>query len=427
MVRTAARWLSAVVAGSVVLGLAAVGPASAADAPAGSFPAVDQPGVTATEIRVSGVASTTNPLGSNDGSAFDGVEAYFDTVNRAGGIYGRKLVLTDRHDDQTVNNRREVSGIIDNDDPFAVLPVASILFSGADLLKEAGIPTFGWNISSDWNGAPNLFGHAGALCIGSDCTSPAFPSIARRFHKKRVALLAYSVPQSASCLDGTKASFAKYPTAKVVFSDKSLPFGVTDLSADVAKMLDAHADFVMTCMDQNGTLTLAREMRQQGLQAKLLLPNGYDAGFMAKNGPLFEGASVLVQEAPLETKPRLPALRAFVRAMDRAHLEKNENSLIGWVNADQFVTGLRAAGPDFTRQKVIDSLNRLTAYDAGGLIAPIDWTRQHTDVHYPLSCAAFLRVHDGRFVPQFAKPGKPFVCYRGPVTDVEDLQTFNRR
>ena len=77
-------------------------------------------------------------------------------------------------------------------------------------------------------------------------------------------------------------------------------------------MVDAKVDFVTTCMDANGMLTVAKEMRQQGLNAQMFLANAYDPDFMAKNGAFFEGDIVLVQEAPLEARPRIPALRQFV-------------------------------------------------------------------------------------------------------------------
>jgi ABC-type branched-subunit amino acid transport system substrate-binding protein len=374
------------------------------------FPPVNQPGVTPTEIRVSGVASTTNPLGGLYGTAFDGVQAYFDMINSEGGIYGRKLTIVKRHDDQLSNNQREVEAIIDQDNAFAVLPVATIFsFSGAGLLAKAGIPTFGWGINDEWTGPPNFFGHVGALCNGADCPSPTLPWLAQKLGKKKVAVLAYNVANSADCADGVKASFDKYNTGpKLVFNDKSLSFGVTDLSSDVKKMVDAKVDFVTTCMDTNGVLTLAREMRQQGLNAIQYLPNGYDQDFMSKNGGFFEGSYVFVQEAPIETRPQFQAMKNYVKWMGKAGSKLTENAEIGWINADQFVTGLRMAGPDFTRQKVIDSLNTLTAYNAGGMICPINWTKQHTDRHYPINCGAFVKVHDSKFVPQTGSAGKPF-------------------
>jgi ABC-type branched-subunit amino acid transport system substrate-binding protein len=417
------------IAVAVVIGLVAVacgssGKAKSTTTSAGSsdtttkpgttFPAVTEQGVTPTEIRVSGAASTTNPLGGLYGTAFDGVQAYFDMVNASGGIYGRKLVLVKRHDDQLTQNKREVEAIIDQDNVFAVLPIATIFsFSGASLLAQNNIPTFGWNINDEWTGPPNLFGHTGALCNGSDCPGTTLPWVAQKLGKKRLGVLAYNVSNSAQCVDGIKASFDKYPSAKIVYSTKSLSFGVTDMSADVKKMIDAKVDMVTTCMDSNGVLTLAREMRQQGLNAIQSLPNGYDHDFIEKNGGFFEGSIVAVQEAPIETKPKFKALSDYITWMDKANLKKTENSEVGWVNADTLVTGLRDAGPNFTRQKVVDALNKQTAFDAGGLIGPINWTKQHTDRHYPYICFAFAKVHDSKFVPTFSPPGKPFTCFPG--------------
>jgi ABC-type branched-subunit amino acid transport system substrate-binding protein len=393
-----------------------------------TFPAVNQPGVTPTEIHVSGVASTTNPIGGLYGTSFDGVQAYFDMINSQGGIYGRKLIQVKRHDDQLTNNKREVQAIIDQDNAFAALPVATIFsFSGASLLAQNNIPTYGWGINDEWTGPPNMFGSLGALCNGSECPSLLLPYVASKLHKARLGVLAYNVSNSAACLDGIKASFDKFPVAKVVYSTKSLSFGVTDMSADVKKMIDANVDFVTTCMDSNGVLTLAKEMRQQGLNAIQYLPNGYDHDFMDANAGFFEGSIVLAQEAPLETTPRFKALQDYVTWMDKGGYKKTENAAIGWVNADMFVTGLRAAGPDFTRQKVIDGLNRETTYDAGGLLAPIDWTKQHTELHYPRSCAVYTRVHNGKFVPQWGQPGKPFVCWDGNPATFEASKPYARQ
>jgi ABC-type branched-subunit amino acid transport system substrate-binding protein len=384
--------------------------------------------VTAAEIRVSGVASTTNPVGGLYGTAFDGVQAYFNMINSRGGIYGRKLVLVGRHDDQISNNKREVQAIIDQDNVFAVLPVATIFsFSGASLLAQNNIPTFGWGINDEWIGPPNLFSSYGALCNGPNCASILLPYAASKLHKQRIGILAYNVPASAACIDTTKASFDKYPVAKIVYSTKALSFGVTDMSSDVKKMIDANVDLVTTCMDNNGVLTLAREMRQQGLNVPQYLPNAYDHAFMDKNGGFFEGSIVLVAEAPLETSPQFKALQDYIAWMDKAGYTKTENAEVGWTNADMFVTGLRVAGPAFTRQKLIDGLNRETSYDAGGMLAPIDWTKQHTDLHYPRSCGMFTMIKNSKFVPQWGAPGKPFLCWDGTPATVGGSQPYARQ
>jgi branched-chain amino acid transport system substrate-binding protein len=218
------------------VGVAASAATAVADGPRQPFPKVDQSRVSDTEIRVGGVVSITNPLGTEHSAAFDGAQAYFNMVNSSKdkGVYGRKLRLVSKRDDQLGSNRTEVQGLISEDNVFAALPVSVILFTGADLLGQAGIPTFGWNINAEWGseqgpGPPNLFGEKGSyLCF--TCPGQLLPWFAKQMKRKKLGVLSYQVPQSADCAKGIQASFQKYPSAKIEFLDTSLSFGVTDLA-----------------------------------------------------------------------------------------------------------------------------------------------------------------------------------------------------
>jgi hypothetical protein len=343
------------------------------------------------------------------------VKAYFDMVNASKdkGIYGRKLRLTSQRDDQVGMNREEVQALLSEDDVFAALPIAVLLFTGADLFADAGVPTFGWNINAEWGseqaaGPPNLFGEKGSyLCF--TCPGQPVPWLAKQVKAKRVGVLAYQSPQSADCAKGVQASFDKYPSADLTFLDTSLSFGVSDLSTDVSRMKDERVDLVVTCMDTNGTLTLAKEMKKQGLDVPQYLSNVYDHEFIRKNAPFFEGSYTATFFTPFEVRPKPAGLRQFERWMKRGGFEQNENSLAGWINADLFFRGLQAAGPEFTRQKVVDAINGMTDYTAGGLVAGIDWTTAHRQ-DPPQGCSVVSKIEDGRFVPTFGEPGKPFRC-----------------
>jgi branched-chain amino acid transport system substrate-binding protein len=379
----------------------------------GEFVPVTAPGVTDSEIRVGGVASVTNPVGGRYGDAFEGVKAYFDMVNSQGGLYGRQLVLTDELDDQTANNATEVQRLAGSD-IFAVLPVAGPLFTGADLLVREQIPTFGWTIGTEWEGTrddprSNLFGQAGSyLCF--DCAQPNTAWVAQQVGAERIGVLGYSVAQAALCGESMKVSIAAYDEeidAEVVYSDTSLPFGVSDLSAQVSDMKDDDVDLVTTCMDNNGAVTLAREMRRQGLDAPMYLPNGYDHRMLEEYGDLLEGSIVRTEFASFEVDPKPRGLQNYLDYMEARDAEPSENSMIGWLNADLFVTGLREAGPHFSRQAVIDAINGLPDYTADGLLPGVDWTVSHT-VSQP--CAFFSRIEDGEFEPAFDTSELPFVC-----------------
>jgi len=372
---------------------------------------VDAPGVTDTEIHVGGVVSKTNPLGGEYDQAFKGVEAYFDFINEGGGIYGRKLKLTSKRDDQLVNNQAEVQALISQDNVFAVMPVANIAaFSGSTLLADAGIPTFGWNVNAEWTGPPNLFGEKGSyLCF--TCPRADLPWLAKQLGRTKLGVLAYGVQQSSDCAKGIKASAEKYPTAAVAFEDTNIAFNFNpDFSVQVGKMKDAGVDFVATCMDDNGVTSLAKEMKKQGLNALQYLPNGYNYDLVEKFSDVFAGSIVLTGFAPFEVEQPPAALTEYLKRIEKVGGKKGELSLAGWLNADLFVQGLKAAGPEFSREKVIDGINQMKNWTAEGIIPGIDWTIGHTADPDEL-CFAFSKIDNGKFVPQYGEPGKPFVCF----------------
>src|SRR5205085_7962909 len=158
----------------------------------------------------------------------------------------------------------------------------------------------------------------------------------------------------------------------------SLPFAAP-LAADVTAMKNKGVQFIGTCIDINESFSLGKEMQRQGLTAVQELPNGYDADFMAKNGGPLENAIVGVQYVAFEHQPQIAEVQKFLDWARRTNVPVKETTAAGWQVADEFVTGLKLAGPDFTQQKVIDGLNTLTAYDDNGFIPPIDWTKSHND------------------------------------------------
>jgi branched-chain amino acid transport system substrate-binding protein len=389
-------------------------------------PPVNQPGVTTNQIRVGGVATVTgDPTGNTDGTAFDGTNAYFDYINSTqGGVCGRKLVLASKRDDMLANNRQAVQALISEDSVFAVLPVATTLFSGASLLVQNQIPTFGWDIQAEWGseanspGPANLFGAYGSFINFSSAGPTGFPSLflAKKLGLKRVGLVAYNVPQSADAANVVEDTFNKFPgSGTVVFKDTSVPFGSADYSAQVAKMVQDKVQLVVPSLDSNGAFTLAREMKKQGLNAPMLLPNAYNQARIAANADVANANYVFVQFAPFESNPKPPGLQLYLKWIKKSGGAQTENSVYGWLNADLFVKGLKAAGCDFTRQKLVNAVNQMTNYNADGFLPPLDWTKAHQQ---PQGCFAFLKVENGKFKPAFGQPGKPIVCIPVNATSI---------
>jgi ABC-type branched-subunit amino acid transport system substrate-binding protein len=387
---------------------------------------VKAPGVTDTEIRVAAVLTQTqNPTGGDWSVLADGINAYFRMVNDAGGLYGRQLKLTNVRDDQFGNNAPQVQASLANDHAFATFG-ATTFFTGAKALARANQPTFIWNINTEFAGHNNFFADKGALCF--KCAGHVLPWIAKKLGITKVGVIAYAVAQSTDCATGQVASFTKYPTAKVAFTDKSLPIFAPSVSAQVTQMKNAGVQYVGTCIDLNESFALGKELKRQGVQAILGLPNAYDADFVAKNADALEGDLVSPQFQAFEHEPQIPEIKKLVEWFGKIGKKPSEIGTGGWILADEFVTGLKMAGPEFSQQKVIDALNTLTNYTANGLIQPINWTKQHQDpfthpeARADKECFNYVKVQGGKFVSTLGQPGKPWICFNETDPNVDNPQ-----
>ena len=391
-----------------------------------TFVALDQPGVTDDEIRFASITTTSgNPLGTNIGGAYNaGIQAYFDYRNDEGGIYGRDLVLAEQRDDELGSNDREAVAVASEDSAFGVF-VATLLFTGAATLDEAGIPTFGWNIHAEFADKPSLFGHVAPSC--PDCFARVVPYVARELGATTVGVLAYGTSEnSRGCAEAQRDSIEHFSGdiggIEVGFFDNDLAFGLPNgLAAEVSAMKEAGVDFISTCMDLNGMQTLGEELRRQEMDVDMYHPNTYNAEFVAGNAEIFEGDVMVPQFVPFETPLDSPLRDAFFEYAGALDAADEELAMIGWLNAHLAFTGLLAAGPEFDRATVIGALRSLEDYDADGISVPIDWDRQLTiptddtpEVDYEQECFSAVRVVDGEFEPFNQESSEPFLCWPMP-------------
>src|SRR6478736_2304572 len=168
-------------------------------------------GVSDTEISVDTISSKTNPLHGRYAEIADGMQAYFNMVNAEGGLYGRKLVIGKQRDDISgLTNRPQIQQALASDNAFATF-IATLQFTGADLLQAAHQPTFGWNINSEYGDKNYLFGNESALCNGKSCNGMFGSWLAKKLGFTKIGVLAYGVNQSSiDCGEGTVASFEHY-------------------------------------------------------------------------------------------------------------------------------------------------------------------------------------------------------------------------
>lgn len=382
------------------------------------------PGVSDTEIGFAAFGTNSNnPLGTCVLDCYvDGIEAYFAWRNSEGGIFGRQLVVADSIDDELGKNLERAQDIAASDEYFGAFSATQIA-SGWATLDDAGIPLWTWSIHPESSGRTHIWGYTGAACY--DCTSRGVPWLARESGAKVVATLGYGVSENSKlCARANAASVERYSAdiggTTVGYINEDLAFGLPNgIGPEVTAMKDAGVDFVSACIDLNGMKTLSEEMRRQGMEDVVLIhPNTYNQQFVADADGLFDGDFITVGFVPFEYDSGLEAQAKFVEFMDATGSELTELAMIGWINATQAYEGLLAAGPEFDREKVTAARNAMTADSAGGLIPPIDWTRQHNPPaeddntnDYVSECFSAVKIVDGALAPIVDDQTTPWLCW----------------
>ncbi len=418
------RFIAVMVAISAV-GFATVGMADAQGA--------GRPGVTDKEIKVGGLSSPLSLLSTPYVNGFDGVNAYFDVINKKGGVYGKKLKLVAQLDDlgSPSGNIRAVRSLVEEKKVFAVLPVMTNSFAGGSYLASKGVPTFGYNVDVNWCGTSaegaaleakiadgdftgscnrtTLFGEKGSfICFSCAAIAPAY--IAKQKGYTKGALFAYTAVASRACAEGMKKSFEEFGI-DMAYEDTSLEFGFSEANAGVQAIKDKGVQFVATCMDFGGAFKISQGLHQAGVNdVAFYAPEGYRDSTIKKYGAQLDNWFFSLGFFPWQAKNQPAGTKAYLKAMKQRGISPSEQSQAGWINANLFVDGLKAAGKDFTRQSVVDAINSFTDFTAGGMVPPQDWSKNGhgPDVE---ACAAYVEVVKGKFVPRFGKPSQPFVCF----------------
>ena len=256
----------------------------------------------------------------------------------------------------------------------------------------------------------------------AECTQRHVPYLAKISGATKAASLGYGISENSKvCAQSVAASIDRYSAdigVEMGYFNDDMDYGLPNgIAPEVTAMMEAGVDFVSTCMDLNGMKTMAQEMKRQGMEAVLYHPNTYNHPFVAEAGDLFDGDYVAPQFEPFEADSGNELAAAFQAQMASEERELSELAMIGWINAHTAFEALLGVGPEFARASVIAEMNGRTSWDAGGLIVPIDWTRQHVPTTpddqsngYLLECAATLQMNGG-VMETVADPATPWICW----------------
>jgi branched-chain amino acid transport system substrate-binding protein len=335
-----------------------------------------QTGLTATSIAVGSPIAAGNGVSNAQIGTFLGAQAYYAMVNASGGIYGRKLNITEMN---TTFDPNVGLSVFTKYVPqmFAMNGTQSNVDAvGYNLVKSSGIPWVGQWFDPQYYALPNALNYLPMLPYGQASNGPfalykkANPSISK------VAVIWVNTSGIQPFVNSEVAGWASVGVQTVY--NVGVSGTVANLTPYVIQARSKGADVVDAfAEDITEAGRLAQDMHQQSWNPTLKTNYAiYDASWHQLSGAGAAGW----QAVP--TYPILPFLdnKALNSTPGGAQFLYWTHKLApsqpldgftveGWVQAAFFVQGLIAAGPDLTRAKLLTAVQNIRNFDANGMLA----------------------------------------------------------
>jgi branched-chain amino acid transport system substrate-binding protein len=321
-------------------------------------------GVTKSSIVI-GQSIVLAGLGSSLARPYqEGAKLYFDRVNAAGGVNGRKLDVVTLDDNgrtvTTVANTKKLLeqgvlclfGYYGSPQVTAAYP----LIKGTDVLMFAPM-----SAADEFRGAdyPNIF----TLRPGYSDEAAAITKHAATLGARKLAIIHAADPESLEALAAAEKAMTKLG-AKLVAKAAASSSG--NVANAVDSSLAAAPDSVLVIGDANGAAGVVRDLRAKGFRGPVYGFSNTGESLLAEElGP--EGAGVVVvRVVPKTDNPTSIVARELQADAAAAKAGKpNVYMLEGYIAARVLVEALRRIPGDPTRAKLKHSLEGLHDVNVG--------------------------------------------------------------
>jgi branched-chain amino acid transport system substrate-binding protein len=366
------------------------------------------PGVTPNSITVGSISDISSPIPGLFEGAKIGTEAYFAYINSQGGVNGRKLVINgmdSAFSSGTVAN--EAKSIATND--FAIVGGFSLL-DGAEqpAIDAAKLPTVTQVLSPTLYSDPNLYS-AVPLVQGGEINGP-FKWLKSKYPQavKAVGVIGSNAAATAVTAEHTFKNLTYNLGYKWLY-ERDASFSETSFIPDMIKMKNAGVKMVFEPSQQGAYIsTMAQEIKQEGLNAILVSgANAYEANFTpgaAGNGTIITGVTALYMGEDAKAVPAVATFDKWAKKVD-PQTQLDLYTLYGWINAQLFVQALKGAGANPTRASLDAQLDKITSFNASGLISPQDPAQK-----IPGQCWLAAQYENGSWHRIAPDPKTGFVC-----------------
>jgi ABC-type branched-subunit amino acid transport system substrate-binding protein len=327
------------------------------------------PGVTAKSILLGQSAPFSGPAGQLGIQMNLGTKAYFDSVNAQGGVYGRRITLRTRDDRYEatlcVENTKK---FIEEDKVFALISyvgtpttVAAMPiftqakvplvgpFTGAEVLRDP-VNRYIFNVrGSYYNETEKIVeqlastgNHKIAVFYQDDAYGQAGlkgVDIAMTKRNMKISAVGKVERNTVKVEDAVKAINAVQPDGVIMIS------AYTSIAEFVRQMKKAGSTTQFHNVSFVGSKALADALKDEGYGV------------------------AISQVVPFPWSPSVPIVKEYQQVLTKAGVtDFNFSSLEGYIVGKVMAEGLRRAGKDLTREKLVSALEGMNNVDLGDFV-----------------------------------------------------------
>jgi len=355
------------------------------------------------------VDDLSSPIPGLFKGAEDGTKAYFAYINSMGGVNGRKLILDAEDSTFQGGQVATVTGTQIRTE-FALVGGFSLLDSAEKpLIDIAHVPDVGFSLSPGLSSDPYLY---------SPLPNPAtyyplnlFKFLAKQYPQavKKVGIIWENATASTTAAETAVEAAMKASGMKIVYDHGVGPFD-TNFLPDIISMKNKGVKmFFSTELPDNYAATLAKQFQQQNFTAMNIEGAAYSSKLLslagsAANKMYIEQGYALYLGQDAKTVPAVGLFDKWMKKVDTSPNFEIE-SVYGWASAELFAQALKDAGSPPTRSGLIQALNKITFFDADGLVPPSSPAQA-----IPSGCFLLAQVQNGKIKRVAPTPNTGFYC-----------------
>jgi ABC-type branched-subunit amino acid transport system substrate-binding protein len=323
-----------------------------------------QDGVGKTSIVIGQSVALTGPGAALAVPFHQGAKVYFDRVNAAGGINGRKIelvTLDDHGNAQTAaaNTRKLLEQGVLSLFGFYGSPQVTASYPQ---IKDSDVLLFAPMAGADeFRGA--MYSNVYSVRPGYAEEAAAITKHAEMLGVRRTAILHATDSESLAALDSATRTMSGLG-ANMVASAAVTAAGV---ASSVDKVLSAKPESMLVIGDSNGAAKAVRELRTKGFRGPIYGFSNTGESLLAEELGAAGAGVVVVRVVPKSDSTKAAVVRELLADTQAAKLGKaNVYMLEGYIAARVYAEALRRIPKEVNRAKFKKSLEALDDVNVGG-------------------------------------------------------------